>query len=104
VNGSGRTLYLFEKDKRGKSACSAACAMYWPPLITHGKAMAAGRCQAGTARDDQALEWLPPGELCRTSGLHVLAGHEARADQGRGIHALRRRLGCTLARRQEDRE
>ena len=42
VNGSGRTLYLFEKDKRGKSACSGACASYWPPLITHGKPMAAG--------------------------------------------------------------
>jgi predicted lipoprotein with Yx(FWY)xxD motif len=42
VNGSGRTLYLFEKDKRGKSACSGACATYWPPLITHGKPMAAG--------------------------------------------------------------
>jgi predicted lipoprotein with Yx(FWY)xxD motif len=41
VNGSGRTLYLFEKDKRGKSACSGACATYWPPLITHGKPMAA---------------------------------------------------------------
>jgi predicted lipoprotein with Yx(FWY)xxD motif len=42
VNGNGRTLYLFEKDKRGKSACSGACASYWPPLITHGKPMAAG--------------------------------------------------------------
>ncbi|HKD33664.1 MAG TPA: hypothetical protein VKB73_09365 [Gaiellaceae bacterium] len=42
VNGSGLTLYLFEKDKRGKSACSGACAGYWPPLLTHGKAMAAG--------------------------------------------------------------
>jgi predicted lipoprotein with Yx(FWY)xxD motif len=42
VNGSGRTLYLFEKDKRGKSACSSSCAAYWPPLITHGKPMAAG--------------------------------------------------------------
>jgi predicted lipoprotein with Yx(FWY)xxD motif len=47
VNGSGRTLYLFEKDKRGKSACSGACATYWPPLITHGKPMAvAGAKQA----------------------------------------------------------
>jgi predicted lipoprotein with Yx(FWY)xxD motif len=42
ANGNGRTLYLFEKDKRGKSACSGACASYWPPLITHGKPMAAG--------------------------------------------------------------
>lgn len=42
VNGSGRTLYLFEKDRRGMSKCSGACASYWPPLITHGKPEAAG--------------------------------------------------------------
>jgi predicted lipoprotein with Yx(FWY)xxD motif len=42
VNGRGRTLYLFEKDRHGKSACSGACAKYWPPLITHGKPVAAG--------------------------------------------------------------
>jgi predicted lipoprotein with Yx(FWY)xxD motif len=40
VNLQGRTLYLFEKDKRGKSACSGACASYWPPLITHGRPIA----------------------------------------------------------------
>lgn len=37
VDGHGRTLYLFAKDKRGKSACSGACAAYWPPLIASGK-------------------------------------------------------------------
>jgi predicted lipoprotein with Yx(FWY)xxD motif len=42
VNGSGRTLYLFEKDRRGMSACSGACAGYWPPLLTHGKPLATG--------------------------------------------------------------
>ena len=40
VDGRGRTLYLFEKDKRGHSACSGACAMYWPPVITRGKPIA----------------------------------------------------------------
>lgn len=40
VDGQGRTLYLFEKDSRGRSACSGTCAMYWPPLITHGKPIA----------------------------------------------------------------
>lgn len=40
VAGSGRTLYLFEKDKRGHSACSGTCTTYWPPLITHGKPIA----------------------------------------------------------------
>ena len=40
VDSHGRTLYLFEKDKRGHSACSGLCATYWPPLLTHGKPVA----------------------------------------------------------------
>ncbi len=37
VDARGRTLYLFEKDKRGKSACYGACAAYWPPLLSSAK-------------------------------------------------------------------
>ena len=37
VDSSGRTLYLFEKDKGDKSACSGACAAAWPPLTTTAK-------------------------------------------------------------------
>ena len=40
VDGRGRTLYLFEKDKRGHSACAGTCATYWPPVITRGKPIA----------------------------------------------------------------
>jgi predicted lipoprotein with Yx(FWY)xxD motif len=40
VDGKGRTLYLFEKDKHGRSACYGACATHWPPLLTHGKPVA----------------------------------------------------------------
>jgi predicted lipoprotein with Yx(FWY)xxD motif len=40
VDGRGRTLYLFEKDKHGKSACNGQCAGFWPPLITSGKPLA----------------------------------------------------------------
>ena len=36
VDSHGRTLYLFAKDKKGKSACSGACAANWPPLLTKG--------------------------------------------------------------------
>ena len=43
VDGKSHTLYLFEKDRRGKSACSGACAQNWPPLLTKGKP------KAGTA-------------------------------------------------------
>jgi len=40
VDGRGRTLYLFGKDARGKSACAGACAAFWPPLIASGKPVA----------------------------------------------------------------
>ena len=37
VDARGRTLYLFEKDKHGRSACYGACATYWPPLYSTTK-------------------------------------------------------------------
>jgi predicted lipoprotein with Yx(FWY)xxD motif len=30
VDGSGRTLYVFEKDQPNQSACAGACAAAWP--------------------------------------------------------------------------
>jgi len=46
VNAQGRSLYLFLKDKNGKSACSGACAKAWPPLMTTGKPKAAAGANA----------------------------------------------------------
>ena len=43
VDGRGRTLYLFEKDPRGKSSCYGACAKAWPPLLTKSSALHAGK-------------------------------------------------------------
>ena len=40
VDGHGHTLYLFARDKHGKSTCSSACAAFWPPLIAAGKPLA----------------------------------------------------------------
>ena len=53
VTSNGRTLYLFEKDRNGKSACSGQCATFWPALITSGKPGATGGARAsliGTTR------------------------------------------------------
>jgi predicted lipoprotein with Yx(FWY)xxD motif len=36
VNGRGQTLYLFEKDHDGVSACNTTCLRYWPALTTRG--------------------------------------------------------------------
>jgi predicted lipoprotein with Yx(FWY)xxD motif len=46
VDARGRTLYLFEKDKRGRSACYGACAAYWPPLTGPAKPRAAQGARA----------------------------------------------------------
>ena len=60
VTGSGHTLYLFEKDKNGKSACSGMCATFWPPLITSGKPRAGAGVKASllgtTKRADGRLQ------------------------------------------------
>jgi predicted lipoprotein with Yx(FWY)xxD motif len=37
VSAKGRTLYLFMKDRNGRSACSGGCASYWTPLVKTGK-------------------------------------------------------------------
>ena len=36
VDSRGRSLYLFEADHKGKSACYGACAKAWPPVLVVG--------------------------------------------------------------------
>jgi predicted lipoprotein with Yx(FWY)xxD motif len=53
VDAHGRTLYLFARDRNGKSSCSGSCAVYWPPLIASGKPRAGAGAKAsllGTTR------------------------------------------------------
>jgi predicted lipoprotein with Yx(FWY)xxD motif len=40
VDGHGRTLYLFTRDRGGKSRCYGDCARAWPPLLAHGQQVA----------------------------------------------------------------
>jgi predicted lipoprotein with Yx(FWY)xxD motif len=60
VNSRGHTLYLFGKDKNGKSACSGMCATFWPPLIASGKPRATAGVKASllgtTKRADGRLQ------------------------------------------------
>lgn len=46
VDSGGRTLYLFEADKAGTSACSGGCASIWPPLMATGTLHAGPGVQA----------------------------------------------------------
>ncbi len=64
VDGSGRTLYLFEADKTGRSNCYSTCASVWPPLTT------AGAVKAGTSVTASAL-----GTTHRTDGTTEVTYH-----------------------------
>jgi predicted lipoprotein with Yx(FWY)xxD motif len=60
VDSRGHTLYLFEKDKNGKSACTGKCATFWPPLIAKAKPRAGTGAKASllgtTKRADGRLQ------------------------------------------------
>jgi predicted lipoprotein with Yx(FWY)xxD motif len=60
VNGTSHTLYLFEKDKHGKSSCAGQCAAFWPPLIASGKPLTTAGAKASllgtTIRGDGRLQ------------------------------------------------
>jgi predicted lipoprotein with Yx(FWY)xxD motif len=47
ATSSGRTLYLFMKDKNRHSSCYGQCAGYWPPLMKKGKLRAGTGVNAG---------------------------------------------------------
>jgi predicted lipoprotein with Yx(FWY)xxD motif len=42
TNGSGRAIYMWEKDSMNSSACSGGCASAWPPVTSTGGLTAAG--------------------------------------------------------------
>jgi predicted lipoprotein with Yx(FWY)xxD motif len=60
VDGTGRTLYLFEADKSTMSTCTGACASAWPPVTITGSPQAGSGVTAGllgtTVRPDGARE------------------------------------------------
>jgi len=85
VDAQGRTLYLFEADKNGKSACSGPCATAWPPLLSNGGPQAAMGASAKligtTARGDGGSQVTYAGHP-----LYYFVGDKAAGDvTGQGI-------------------
>jgi len=78
VDARGRTLYLFAKDKGGRSACNGACATYWPPLVSAAKPRAARGVRASllglTKRTDGKRQVTYAGHPLYTFSLDTRAG------------------------------
>ena len=56
VDAKGMTLYTFDKDASGKSACNGPCATNWPPMMAAADAKASGDWTIVT-RDDGGKQW-----------------------------------------------
>lgn len=61
TDGKGMTLYTFDKDAGGKSACNGGCATNWPPLSATADAKADGDWTV-IARDDGSKQWAFKGK------------------------------------------
>lgn len=61
VDAKGMTLYVFDKDAGGKSACNGPCAQNWPPLLAAADAKPAGDWTVVT-RDDGSKMWAYKGK------------------------------------------
>src|SRR5262249_8323138 len=59
-DGRGRVLYLFARDRGGRSSCDGACAKAWPPFLTKQRPQAISglnaRLLGTTKRSDGTLQ------------------------------------------------
>jgi predicted lipoprotein with Yx(FWY)xxD motif len=61
TNEAGMSLYTFDKDSGGKSACNGPCAANWPPLLAAADAKPYGDWSIIT-RDDGTKQWAYEGK------------------------------------------
>ncbi len=61
VNDKGMTLYTFDRDAGGKSACNGDCAAKWPPLLAGDSDSASGDYTI-VVRDDGRKQWAYKGK------------------------------------------
>ena len=61
TNDKGMTLYVFDKDSGGKSACNGPCATNWPPLMASAASKPMDDYSIIT-RDDGSKQWAYKGK------------------------------------------
>ncbi len=73
VDAKGMSLYTFDKDSAGKSACNGPCAENWPPLMASADAKASSDWTIVT-RDDGKKMWAYKGKPLYTFKKDTKAG------------------------------
>ena len=83
TNAAGMTLYVFDKDAGGKSACNGPCAANWPPLMAAGDGKAMGDWTV-IVRDDGGKQWAYKGKPLYTWVKDTKAGDKT----GDGVNSV----------------
>ena len=83
TTAAGMTLYVFDRDVGGKSACSGPCAANWPPLLVFGDGRATGDWTI-IVREDGSKQWAYKGKPLYTCAKDTRAGDK----MGDGINNL----------------
>ncbi len=60
VNSEGMSLYVYDKDEKGKSNCYDRCAQNWPPLMAEKGTSAEGDWSV-IERNDGSFQWAYKG-------------------------------------------
>ncbi|MBB4980911.1 COG4315 family predicted lipoprotein [Streptomyces nymphaeiformis] len=85
VDGQGRTLYAFTKDKDTSGSCGTECIAVWPALTGSSPATAGRGVEAGLLRDERR----PGGAVHVAYGdwpLYYYVGDDAAGDvNGQGL-------------------
>ena len=83
TNAAGMTLYVFDRDAGGKSACNGPCTVNWPPLLVVGDGGAAGDWTI-IVRDDGSKQWAFKGKPLYTWSKDAKPGDKT----GDGVNSV----------------
>ncbi|MEZ2210009.1 hypothetical protein AAE029_10090 [Sinorhizobium sp. CB7] len=83
ADGDGRSLYTFDKDHPGKSACTLLCAVAWPPFIAPVGATAHGKWSL-VRRPSGVSQWAYNGSPLYTYRFDSKRG-DVRGDGAEGV-------------------
>lgn len=81
VNPEGMTLYTYDKDSTGMSACNGKCAENWPPLMAVEGASTTGNWTV-VKRQDGKMQWAYDGHPLYTYAMDKQAGDKTGDGKG----------------------
>lgn len=88
TSAEGKSLYTFDKDHSGKSACTLLCAIAWPPFEAPAGAVASGRWSI-VARPTGITQWAYRGAPLYTYRFDFKRG-DVHGDGAEGVWHLAR--------------